>query len=416
MASRDSQLPAIRVDHPEAVRNAVIPLRRMSFGATPNVFDQEADREADPCAGWEIGPCQVIRSLTPGGSERLAAFRADHSNGSRLVVMKRLELPEQSLMGFGSHAEWAAGIRHPNLAQVYPAEVSEKGNFWVTEYTSGATLAEILDACRKKGKSIPLGLLLACVHEAGLALGSLHARASSAHGMINDHNLQATFEGSTRVLNVGLVRCTVGTPLWPDALASMKGFLPPEQMPKWRAAEPRSDVFSLGAVLYEGLVGKRLADTSDQAAHRMDVPSKLNISVGKELDQVVMRALNRDRSQRNPSATEFSKDLRRVATPFVWRTSQRSDFLRELFPVRERRERVLLAGFAPEPTPAPERKPTPSPRRRAKSLSMPLADLFNAEGSPASNALGELAPEPTQLNVRAPSLSSMVKVEATGKA
>lgn len=108
-----------------------------------NTLDDAAAPSEDPMRGSEIGACEIIRRLSPGSVNVLLAMHKDAREGNTLVVMRRLDLPDALAHEIQTHAEWAWRFRHPNLSRVFKAEASDEGIFWVSERTSGASLAEL---------------------------------------------------------------------------------------------------------------------------------------------------------------------------------------------------------------------------------------------------------------------------------
>ena len=319
-----------------------------------NTLDNDSDTTADPMAGLDIGQCQVIKRLSPDSVKSLLAMRSDR-DGSSLVVMKRLELSKGSMADVLARAQWASRLRHPNLARVIGCETSDEGVFWVNEFVSGATLAEIAIACRREGKSMPLGFALAAVHEIAQGLAELHAPPGDMHGLVSDHSVVVTFEGQAKLLDVGVFRCIVGQPLWADEIASTQSYLAPEQVLHGRFPDPKTDVYALGVVLYECLTGQKMyrANSFDDRVKwhqnaRVVPPSSLNVAVSPELDEVVLTALSADRSRRYASAAELALALKQATVAFMWRAGQRAMFVGDLFRTRKRREQVLQAGCGPK--------------------------------------------------------------------
>ncbi|MBI3181829.1 MAG: protein kinase [Myxococcales bacterium] len=371
--------------------------------ADANTLD-ESELGADPCAGWEIGPCEVIRRLTPGGVKSLLAVRTDPAEGQALVVLRHLELPELSAEEVVQHARWASLLRHPHLGRVFPCEVTEEGVFWVTELDAGATLAEISAACRKVGKAMPIGLALAAVHEVAVALAELHAPPGVAHGLVSNKGVVVSFDGGAKLLDVGLFRCLAQQSAWKDVLESMGPYFAPEQVLGGQLPDLRSDVFSLGMVLYECLSGENPRRASD-FEHRVKMhldgqfvpPSSLNVALGKEVDEVVLRALSPHRSERYPNAQAFARALRLAAAAFMWRADQRARFVGELFRTRKRREQVLLSAVAPRRSRtdlkrSPTKPETPlAPKPLALALPATAPSIAEAAAAVADLLLSEQA-------------------------
>ncbi len=358
-----------------------------------NALDDEAALADDPCAGAEVGACEIIRRLSPGSVKVLLALRHDPREGSTLVILRRLNLPEGLAKEIQTHAEWAWRFRHPNLSRVFKCEASDEGIFWVSERTCGATLAELTAACRKLGKGLPVGLALATIHEAALGLGELHVPSGFSHGLLSDQSVAVAFDGTTRLEDVGMFKCIARQNSWGEVLEAVGPYLAPEQVLDGHMPDAKCDVFSLGAVLYECLAGQPLARTATfdervkkQASVTWVPPSSLNVSLSKELDAVVACAMNPDRSKRYPDSIAFAHALNTAASSFMWRSELRADFIAKLFPNRKRREQGLLEGCAPKRSlTSPELRmpvtPPASPVAQLPPLRVPLARIALAKVS-----------------------------------
>lgn len=336
--------------------------------------------DADPCAGIEIGKCTVIRRLSQGDAKTLLAVR-EEAGTSTLVQMRRLDLPEHLLREIRAHAGDAKKWQHPNLARVFDVESGDEGIFWISELASGATLAELAVAAKKAGRGMPLGLALAAVYESALALNELHSR-DQAHGLICDASVALSFDGTTRLLDAGLFGCIARNASWGEVLQPMGPYFAPEQVLRGYPPDPKCDVYSLGVVLYECLSGEKVrrggfeAQVKQASEAHWVPPSSFSVSLAPQLTQVVLKALSPDRAQRYPDALSFAKALREAAGDFVWRTTQRSTFVSELFELRKRREQVLLAALAEY-----KKNPTrPSlPLIKAASVEIPIIEGIELE-------------------------------------
>lgn len=336
-----------------------------------NTFDMTTGAHAalDPCAGWLIGQCEIIRRLTPGQMKSLLAHRDDHG-ASNLVVMKKLDASPGALDDLRAHSNVISGIAHPHLARVFACEASDEGVFWVTEFEGGATLQEIRSACKKAGKSLSLGVVFASIYEAALALGELHSRGL-AHGDVTDANLLVTFSGTAKLLNPGVIDCV-------------------QQLPP----DPKVDCFKLGGMLYQCLTGQALA------AGDFAPPSSFNHALEPQIDAVLKRALGPDRTQRFSNGAELAKALRAAASVYMWKASQRAEFVGGLFKRRQLKEQALIAT-------ASQRIAT---RRSAKLKAQVLEDRAAAEDEVV---LGALIEEPVTAAGEAPKPESVVEPGTT---
>src|SRR5438477_177097 len=124
----------------------------------------EDARDDDPALGSRIGKSDVVCRI----SERhLLAMRGD-----AFVVLEKIEVEAAGLPELKQHAEATANLSHPNLAKVYGCETGPDGaTWWISELVPGASLSELRAACKKAGKSLPVGITFAVIYEAALALG-----------------------------------------------------------------------------------------------------------------------------------------------------------------------------------------------------------------------------------------------------
>lgn len=344
-------LPWEREHLPKHGLPAARPKPALAKGTT---LDEDDALDGDPVAGWTIGRLEILRRLSQGSARRLLALRREAGVTAAVVDVRRLELQDALAPEIEALAAVAARWSHPHLARVYPAEASEEGLFWVSERVSGASLSELMEACRGRGKGLPLGLAYAAVVEAGLGLAALHERGEG-HGLLGDQAVAVGFDGQARVLDAGLFRVLARRASWAEVLQVTGPYLSPEQVLRGHMPDPRCDVFSLGMVLYECLTGDRLK-RSERFEDRVKLhergalppPSSLNVMVTKDVDAVVMRALEADRAKRYATAPELAQALREAAGPFIWRADKRADFVGELFATRQRKEAALTAHLARE--------------------------------------------------------------------
>ncbi len=321
--------------------------------AKGSVLDQEAELDGDPCTGWEIGRCEVIRRLTPGSARRLLALRhAALDEDAQVVDVRLLDVVEADAPTIEAWASDASRLSHPNLARVFDLERTDEGLFWISERVSGATLFELSEACRLRGSGLPVGFVLAAIHDAALALGEVHTR--TAHGLISDQAVAIGFDGVTRLLDAGLFNVLAKRRSWAEVIEVTGPYLAPEQVLGGRLPDPKADVYSLGLLLFELLSGQtlrrgRFDDRVKQLERGALAPiSSLNRMVDKSLDAVLARAVSADRSVRFTNGAEFAQALKKAASSFMWKQDARAAFVTEAFETRRRRELALTAHLAPK--------------------------------------------------------------------
>lgn len=355
--------------------------------AKGSVLDSEDELDGDPCTGWEIGRCEVIRRLTPGSARRLLALRhAALDEDAQVVDVRLLDVAEADAPTIEAWASEASRLSHPNLARVFDLERTDEGLFWVSERVSGATLFELLEACRQRGSGLPVGFVLAAVHDAALALGEVHSR--TAHGLISDQAVAIGFDGVTRLLDAGLFNVLARRRSWAEVIEVTGPYLAPEQVLGGRLPDPKADVYSLGLLLFELLSGQALRRGSiDERVKQLErgalAPiSSINRMVDKSLDAVLARAVSTDRAVRFTNGVEFAAALKKAASSFMWKQEARANFVAEAFETRRRRELALTAHLAPKKrrtapvmpaivAPAPLPQPPAAAPRRAPPFPLP---------------------------------------------
>ncbi len=227
---------------------------------------------------------------------------------------------------FRREAQAAAGLNHPAIVAVYDTGeeqiITSSGErqtlpFIVMEYVEGHTVRDIL----KEGAAAPIDEAIEIV--AGVLTGLEYAHAAGlVHRDIKPANIMLTPTGAVKVMDFGIARALadVGqTMTQTQAVVGTAQYLSPEQA-RGENVDARSDLYSTGCVLFELLCGRPpfLGDSPVSVAYQhvrepAPVPSSFAPDVPKALDQVVLRALAKDRNARYSTAQEFLADLSAVS-------------------------------------------------------------------------------------------------------
>ena len=263
------------------------------------------------------GRYRLEASIGTGGMAQV--FRGFDTTLDRTVAIKILA-PQFArdpsfVERFRREAQAAARLNHPNIVNVYDTGVDADTNYIVMEHVEGRTLAEYLSGGGRLSpvKAAEIG------EKVAEALAAAHAQGV-IHRDIKPANIMVTRDGRVKVMDFGIARLVAG----PDtveqtaAVLGTAAYLSPEQA-QGQSVDARSDLYSLGVVLYEMLAG-RPPFTGDSAMavaykHVQETPlppSSLNPDVPPALDAVVMRALAKNPANRYQNAVEFREDLRRV--------------------------------------------------------------------------------------------------------
>src|SRR5689334_6079466 len=215
---------------------------------------------------------------------------------------------------FRREAKNAAGLSHPNIVSIYDRGEAEGTYYIAMEYLSGRSLKELIVS---RGPT-PIKIAVDYTRQILAALSFAH-RNGIVHRDIKPHNVVVDSDGRLKVTDFGIARSGASQMTEVGSIIGTAQYLSPEQA-RGAPVDQRSDVYSVGIVLYEMLTEKVpfTGDTPVEIAmkhlsHVPDPPSKLRSGVPHDLDAVVMRALSKEPDQRYGSAEEMDADLARVA-------------------------------------------------------------------------------------------------------
>jgi tRNA A-37 threonylcarbamoyl transferase component Bud32 len=258
---------------------------------------------------------RVIRHLARGGMAEV--YVAEDELLSRSVAVKvlfpELAQDEQFVERFRREARAAASLNHHNIVSVYDFGEDEDSWFIVMEYVKGPTLRDII---RSEGAMEP-GRAAGIAAEVAAALAVAHAQGIVHRDVKPANVLLADPEGTVKVTDFGIARAANARQslTMPGTVLGTATYLSPEQA-QGGEVDRRTDIYSLGLVLYEMLAGKPpfTGDTPVAIAYQAvreipPPPSTHNPRVPAALDAIVMRAIAKDPAGRYPSATEMRSAL-----------------------------------------------------------------------------------------------------------
>ncbi len=242
-----------------------------------------------------------------------------------VVVKKILTVDDDSFLTmFLDEARIAAQLSHPNIVQIFELGSHEGSYFIAMEYLHGETIHRILQQSVRLKKPLPYALSARLI--ANVADGLEHAHTKTTrdgqplvivHRDISPQNLIVTYDGVVKVVDFGIAKAAIRNSETQDGVVKGKyGYMPPEQA-KGEAVDATSDVFALGAVLFEMLTGQRRVKIQDQlkAYHELTGPEALqtprerDTQIPIELDAIVAKAMAKDKAKRFGSMREMQVAL-----------------------------------------------------------------------------------------------------------
>jgi eukaryotic-like serine/threonine-protein kinase len=301
--------------------------RASSFIETPAshlVAGQILDSRQEFGAGQFVGRYEILGSLGAGGMGHV--YLAEDSRLKRRVALKVLrsevaDNPER-MIRFEQEAKTASALNHPNILTIYEFDQTESVHFIATEFVDGQTLKEYTRATQ-----IPLGKILDLAAQISGALAAAHS-AGIVHRDIKPENVMVRRDGIIKVLDFGIAKLVQTSSLGiesetlvqtePGTIIGTIAYMSPEQL-RGLELDARSDIWSLGVVLYEMITG--------QAPFTGETPSHLGVSilekepaplgqyvtnVSAELQRIVRKTLSKDRDQRYQTTSDLMIDLRNL--------------------------------------------------------------------------------------------------------
>jgi serine/threonine-protein kinase len=262
-----------------------------------------------------VGRYRLLQRLGGGGSSHV--YLAEDSLLRRKVALKilrRRDGDERQLRHFEREARCASMLNHPNIVTIFDIGSEDDVEYIATEYIDGETLRERIDrgpitAAEAVNIGIAVASALAVAHEAWIV-----------HRDIKPENIVLRRDGVVKVLDFGVAALSGNgdrtDPLRGGTLAGTLHYLSPEQVRGEDIIDTRSDIYSLGVVLYEMLSGRRPftgATAMDVLAAIVEgTPKPLPATVPESLRELVDRALRKNMYERQQTAAEMLAQLTEI--------------------------------------------------------------------------------------------------------
>lgn len=276
-----------------------------------------------------LGKYQLVRKLASGGMAEVFLARAAGPMGfEKTVVVKRI-LPhladEQNFISmFLSEARLAAQLNHPNVVQVFDFGEADGAYFLVMEFIDGVNLRVLFRKAHEQQTPLAFTLVARIISQACEGLAYAHDFVDPAtnepmglvHRDVSPDNVLIARNGSVRVVDFGIAKAANQTNLTKTGTVKGKfSYMPPEQL-TGQPLDRRADVFALGVVLHELVCGQKPFDTSSDATimqailfEPMKPASMFRPDTPAAFQQIIDKALQKDRNLRYPSCRELQGEL-----------------------------------------------------------------------------------------------------------
>jgi tRNA A-37 threonylcarbamoyl transferase component Bud32 len=326
-------------------------------------------------AGKILGRYEIVAELGRGAMG--AVYKARDPKIDRFVAIKTILLHQSGVQEqrefrdrFFVEAQAAGRLLHPGIVAVFDVgeDPETSDPYIVMEYIEGQTLRDLLSG---SGNKLPLDDALRITLEIAEALDYAHAQRV-VHRDIKPANILITKEGQAKIGDFGIAQLDLAQLTVPGRVLGTPAYMSPEQL-EGQQVDGRSDLFSLGGILYSVLTGfspfqgNSATTVCYQVANRDPLQaSALNPELPAELDAVIARALAKNPAERYQRGTEFARDLRQLREHApttgkgkLWfsQSEGRQRFLDGTMKVA-----VAAAKPVPAARPAPAAQPVPTAR------------------------------------------------------
>ncbi len=319
-----------------------------------------------------FGKYTLIDRIAVGGmAEIFLARQAGLEGFEKTIVIKRIRphLSKQPnfVKMFLNEAKLAAQLNHPNIVQIYDLGKISESYFIAMEYVFGRDMRRIIPKADTLGIPFPMVYALKIASSVCEGLYYAHQKVDMygnalniVHRDVTPENIFVSFDGTVKVLDFGIAKAA--NQIEQTRAGEIKGklsYMSPEQC-MGKPLDSRSDLFSLGTVLYEWLTGFKLFTGDSEVAilksiteGKIYAPSYFKADIPEAVEAILMRALDKDRDKRYQSAWEMQYDLDQFLSQYEFTPSNihLSNFLKQLFNDELEEEKSHLAQLRVPPGP-----------------------------------------------------------------
>ena len=278
----------------------------------------------------EIAQFEIVRRLGAGGMAEVFLAKKRGAEGTyKVLVLKRILPTHGSSRRFRAmfieEAHLATRLNHPNVVQVYEfQDFGDDGLLLAMEYVEGCDLGRLMGAAKSRGTRLAPWVGAWVIAEAAKGLHYAHEKKDEAgqaleivHRDVSPQNILLSFEGAVKIADFGIASAR----MFAEELGVLKGkfgYMSPEQA-RGESVDRRSDLYALGVIFWEilagrpihgGLGGEALLDIVRSGI--IEPPTTYVADVPPELEEIVLKALAADRTERFPNARELAAAIGRA--------------------------------------------------------------------------------------------------------
>ncbi len=286
----------------------------------------------------KFGKYFLLDELAQGGMAEIYRARQKATEGlGRIVVIKRIQAGfdgnHEFIKMFKDEINVSMGFNHPNVVQLFDFGEEQNQLFIAMEFVDGRNVRQFLNKFNERKEPFPIELAVHIVEQAAAGLHYAHSYRDKISGQllnivhrdISPQNILISYDGGIKVIDFGIAKATTNSEATRAGVIKGKpSYLSPEQI-SGEVLDGRSDLFALGIVLWEVLVGKKLFQGENDLAilkmiescnTHVKPPSQFNPRVPKELDMIVLKSLAKQREKRFQTAGEFNRELHKFLYKF----------------------------------------------------------------------------------------------------
>lgn len=368
----------------------------------------------------QFGTYTLVERIALGGmAEVFLARRSGIEGFEKEIVIKRIRphLGRQKAFVnmFLGEAKLAAQLSHSNIVQIYDLGRIEESYFIAMEYIAGRDMSAILPKAKKLGIPFPVEYALKVASSVCEALNYAHSKTNNlgqplniVHRDISPENIRVAWSGDIKILDFGIAKAA--TQLHETKAGEIKGklcYMAPEQV-LGKSVDQRSDVFSMGVVLYELLTGLKLYTGSNEldimnkiVDAKIHPPSYFREGVPEEVEAIVLKALEKDRAHRYQSASDLQYDIDSFLAghEFTPSSTHLANFVKQLFRQELAEEHLRRQHKGASALPAAPQATTPSgPQITSPEKTVELAlPLDSTDYQRLQNLAAKNSSQPTEI-------------------